>query len=256
MRAKTTNVLPIALLALLVVGALPAQHEAEQKKEPGTPASDAAGADQATRAMSSRQVDMGPHMKMTTLRPPQAADARRAERVVGAARIALEKYRDVRVAEADGYRIFLPQVPQKMYHFTNYAYGFEAGMGFDPTRPTSLLYEKNGDEYRLVGAMYTAPARFSEEELHQRIPLSVAQWHAHVNLCLPPSEKRRQAWGRKPRFGLRGSIATREECEAEDGWFIPQVFGWMVHMYPFETAAEKIWSLEPQKPGKEHSHSH
>ena len=26
----------------------------------------------------------------------------------------------------------------------------------------------------------------SEDQLSERVPLSVAQWHAHVNLCFPP----------------------------------------------------------------------
>jgi hypothetical protein len=37
------------------------------------------------------------------------------------ARKASEKYMDYRTALADGFKIFHPEVPQKMYHFTNYA---------------------------------------------------------------------------------------------------------------------------------------
>jgi hypothetical protein len=34
-------------------------------------------------------------------------------------------------------------------------------------------------------------------------------------------------------FGLTGSIATQEACQEAGGQFFPQVFGWMVHVYPY-----------------------
>jgi hypothetical protein len=41
---------------------------------------------------------------------------------------------------------------------------------------------------------------------------------------------------------LLGSIATQEACEKEGGTFIPHVFGWMVHVYPYEKDPQRIWS--------------
>jgi hypothetical protein len=35
------------------------------------------------------------------------------------------------------------------------------------------------------------------------------------------------------RFGFRGKIADAAACESAGGHFIPQAFGWMVHVYPF-----------------------
>jgi len=64
-------------------------------------------------------MDMGPHMKMTTLRQAKAGDAERAQQVVDAAHRTAEKYKDYHTALAEGFEIFLPNVPQKMYHFTN-----------------------------------------------------------------------------------------------------------------------------------------
>ena len=52
-----------------------------------------------------------------------------------------------------------------------------------------------------------------------------------------------------PKFGLAGSISTKAECEAADGKFVPQIFGWMVHVYPFEQKPEDIWSVERQMAG-------
>lgn len=126
-------------------------------------------------------MDMGPHMKMTTLRPPKPNDAVRAQEVADIARRVGENYADYHKALADGFKIFLSNVPQKMYHFTNYPWATEAAFHFNPERPTSLLYEKHGEGYKIVGVMYTAPKRYTEEELDHRIPLSVAQWHEHVN---------------------------------------------------------------------------
>ena len=203
----------------------------------------------AMQSMENHHMDMGPHMKMTTLRDPRPGDKEKADQVADAALKAAEKYTDYKVALADGFKIFHPEVPQKQYHFTNYLYAFEAAMHFNPEHPTSLLYEKHGDDYKLIGVMYTAPKNATEDQLDQRIPLSIAQWHAHVNLCLPPADRKNQAMGPNAKFGLRGSIATRAECDAAGGKFMPQIFGWMVHVYPFEKDQASIWTVERQMPG-------
>ncbi len=147
-------------------------------------------------------MDMGPHMRMTALRPARSGDAERAQKVVDAARKASEKYLDYHVALADGFKIFLPNIPQKMYHFTNYAYAIENASRFNPEHPTSLLYEKHGEDYKLIGVMYTAPKRLTEDELDERVPLSVAQWHEHVNFCAAPPDRRGEGLLPHPQFGL------------------------------------------------------
>jgi hypothetical protein len=203
---------------------------------------------EAVHAMHSMEghMDMGPHMKMTALRPAKANDGNRAQEVVDAARKVSEKYTDYRTALADGYQIFHAEVPQKMYHFTNYGYAREAFLRFNPEHPTSLLYEKHGDDYKLIGVMYTAPKRYDEDELDQRIPLSVAQWHEHVNFCAPPADQKKAMMVEHPQFGLRGSITTQEACDAAGGTFHPVIFNWMVHVYPFEKDQARIWSVERQ----------
>ena len=201
---------------------------------------------------------MGAHMHMSTLRDPQPGDQEKAQQVVDQARQALEKYRDSNAALADGYKIFLPNIPQKMYHFTSWQSAMGAAFVFDPAKPTSLLYEKHGNDYKLIGAMYTAPVPFSEDQLNGRIPLSMAQWHQHVNMCKAPKGREIEMVTRNSKFGLQGSIATREECEAAGGTFMPHVFGWMVHMYPWEKTPDDIWSVERQlkdKPAMDH-HDH
>jgi hypothetical protein len=207
-----------------------------------------ADADASAHVMNSMEghMDMGPHMKMTSLRQPKSGDGARAQQVAEQARKASEKYTDYRTALADGYKIFHPELPQKMYHFTNYGYAIEAAFHFNPEHPTSLLYEKHADEYKLIGVMYTAPKRFTEDQLDQRIPLSVAQWHEHVNFCAAPSDRRKEMLAPHGELGLRGSITTQEACNAAGGTFHPVIFNWMVHVYPFEKDQAKVWSVERQ----------
>jgi hypothetical protein len=243
-----------AVAVVLMAGALaPAQERADPSDLSAT-----------TQAMSHGHHEahehMGAHMHMSALREPQHGDAERAQHIADQAREALEKYRDYNAALADGYKIFLPNVPQKMYHFTNWLYAMGAAVSFDPTKPTSLLYEKHGSDYKLIGAMYTAPVSFTEDQLNERIPLSVAQWHQHVNMCRPPQGQAFEMLGKHARFGLNGSISTREECDAAGGTFMPHVFGWMVHVYPWEKTPDEIWSVErqlaPKTASKSEEHQH
>jgi len=210
---------------------------------------------------------MSEHMKMTELRAPSAQDDARAHELVSRLRRALMPYRDYRAALMQGFRIFLPSVPQDVYHFTDYdAARAEYQEFFDPGRPGSLLYVKKGDDYSLVGAMYSAPDYYTPDQLNQLIPLSVARWHQHVNICLPKgitlngllrdqigSDRsdlpgtltvaanpealdldHRLGFMADGRFGFEGKIHDASMCESAGGNFIPLAFEWMVHVYPFQ----------------------
>lgn len=210
---------------------------------------------------------MDAHMVMTPTRPATPADIERAHEILSTLRKVLADYRDSQTALDQGYQIFLPTVPQDVYHFTDYlAAQQEYGGHFNPANPGSLLYAKNArGEYVLVGAMYSAPPDSTPQQLDALIPLSVARWHAHTNICLPKGitlndllrgdigEARMDMPGMMPvgaspeasnlnrrlgfladgRFGFTGKIATAPDCEAAGGHFIPQAFGWMTHVYPF-----------------------
>ncbi|MCI0658837.1 MAG: hypothetical protein L0170_17435, partial [Acidobacteria bacterium] len=180
-----------------------------------------------------------PHMKWTAERALTAEDRKRAAEVLVTLRPALEKYKDYRVALEEGFQIFAPDFPQPEYHFTHYGYAFRNAFSFDPARPTSLLYRKTTAGYELVGAMYTASRLSDEDDLHERIPLSVARWHQHVNICLPPrGQERSSDW---TRFGPRGSITTEAQCNEAGGRWRAHLFGWMVHVYPYESDWARIW---------------
>jgi len=185
--------------------------------------------------------NMSLHMAYTDLRPGNDADKARAAVLVTDLQHALAKYKDYHVAEADGFKPFHPELPQNIYHFTRWQNGLKAAITFDSVEPTSLLYKKTANGgYELVGAMFTAPRGTSEAKLDQRVPLSVARWHRHVDLCFPP--KGQGATADRTKFGFAGSISTKAECDAAGGRFYPQVFGWMVHVYPWATTQETAWA--------------
>jgi hypothetical protein len=182
------------------------------------------------------------HMAYTELRPGNDADNARAAVLVTDLQHALAKYQDYHVAEADGFKPFHPEFKQAVVHFTKNWYALKAAFTFSPAEPTSLLYQRTPDGgYKLIGAMYTDRKGATEDQLNERVPLSVARWHRHINLCFPPkgAELKTADW---TKFGFNGSIATKAACDAAGGRFLPQVFGWMVHVYPWETNPKLVWA--------------
>jgi len=245
----------VAALALGLLSACRAQSPADAAKMDAMDSTDQRATHAAHEAMSG-SLSVDPHMTLTPLRPRNPADSTRAAQLVAQLRTALARYRDVRAAQADGFRKFLPGVQQPIYHFTSWRWALSATRRFDPTRPTSLLYREGpGGTLVLAGAMYTAPARTSLDALDQRIPLSVARWHEHVNWCLPPRGQRerwRELRDGNPVFGPRSPIATAEACAAVGGRFVPRLFGWMVHVMAFDSDDPKVvWDG-----GVEHDHMH
>jgi hypothetical protein len=208
------------------------------------------GMDQIGMDGSGGMAHMAGHMFLSTVRPAQPGDKERADAIVADARRAMEPHRDYRKALADGCRIFLPNIPQPLYHSTNYSNGREAATHFDPLKPTSLLYKKTSDGgYELIGVMYTDRVGASQDELNERIPLSVARWHQHVNFCKASAGEWGGYFGPNAKFGLMGSISTRDACDAAGGFFLPHVLGWMVHVYPYESDPAKVWAIDDDDHG-------
>ena len=257
MRFSFRVFLPFALALAAVSACAQASHDHGGHRGPPRTTGDTTD----TRAAASVHESMsGPmraahaaHLVLTPHRAATPDDSARAGRVLAALARGIAKYADVRVAEAEGYRQFLPGVPQKVYHFTSRRRSVGEAFAFDAARPSSLLYEKSADgRFTLVGAMYHAPRRLSLDELDERVPLSFARWHRHVNLCFPrrgEEARWRETRDGIPRFGPAGSIATRAECEAAGGRFVESLFGWMVHVNPFATDPAEVW-------GSNTSHEH
>jgi hypothetical protein len=226
---------------------------------------------------------IGDHMTMTPTRPQTPADAQRGEEIIATMRRVLAKYQDSEAAVAAGYVPYLPTVPQDVYHFANRALSADEYMGdVSIERPGALLFErKTFGGYKLVGAMYSAPANYTLDQLDAIIPLSLTHWHAHTNICLPAGVTEqdvmngdirghltasihnnpmgfspgasmsfsegesarvnpRLGYMADPRFGFAGTISTAADCEAVGGNFHPQIFGWMVHVYPFRSDDLKV----------------
>ena len=195
--------------------------------------------------------DASPHLRVTPTRVPTAADSARGDSLVRVARQAVGRYQSIEVAEQDGYKVQVEKMKQaRVLHYTNLANGFRARAAFDPARPTSLLYQRApGGQLRLIGVMYTVPARATLDELDARVPLGLVQWHLHTNICMPKAREARNATdfiGRNAKFGPRGSITTEEACVLAGGRFRAQSFGWMVHV--------NVMSDDPWEPGQKHMH--
>lgn len=216
----------ILVIAIALTPALPAQSDSSDHGMEG-------------------MAHMSGHMYLTSLRPLKPGDKAKADAIVAAAKQAMAPYEDYHNALNNGFHIFLPNIPQPLYHFTNTANALGARNHFDPLKPTSLLYKKTADGgYKLIGVMYTDRVDANEDEINDRIPLSIARWHQHTNFCKAPEGQKAAYFGPNAKFGLLGSIHTREDCEAAGGVFLPHLFGWMVHVYPNESDPSKIWSVD------------
>ena len=135
-----------------------------------------------------------------------------------------------------------------MYHY-NSIRNVRAMLGtFDVKKPVSLLYKKDANgAMKLVGAMYSAIPSATLEELDARLPTSIAHWHEHVDFCVPSRDSVRAGVVKSdgPTASRWLKIATRDECSAVGGQFIPRIFGWMAHVYMFASDdPQVIWGGE------------
>ncbi len=253
-------------------------HDDMEGMDMGSGGSGGGGSDTGAMGQMGSHMKMGDHMTMTETRAAVPADTQRGEEIIKTMREKLSKYEDSNVAIADGYVPYMESVPQDVYHFANRSATAAEYMGdFDLARPGSLLYEKKTfGGYKLVGAMYDAPPNATPEQLDKLIPLSLSHWHAHTNICLPrgvteddvmngrignnmrpdisssgerefgtsrsggAAARMRLGYLADPRFGFTGTISNQADCEAAGGNFHKQIFGWMIHVYPFASEDLKV----------------
>jgi hypothetical protein len=237
MKPMKTGTLLLIVLAAVAPQAVNAQHTHGGHAGHQPDSSGMVGA--ADAVMSAPMSDAAKkHMRLSPTRTGTAEDSARALDLARQLRTSLAKYADTAVAVAEGYRMFMPNVKtQRVYHFTNYRHAFMEAFRFDPEKPTSILYERGADgTLKIVGAMYTAPKRVDAAKLDERIPLSIARWHQHVNWCIPKrGEEKRwlERFEGLPLFGPESPVATRAQCDQVGGRFFPTVFGWMIHANVF-----------------------
>ena len=208
----------------------------------------------------------GPHMLMTVERGEAPGDRERAKQLAGALKAGAERFRNVEDAVAAGYESFPKDPPADLQeiHYVHRKWSQAEAEQIDPERPGALLYRRTDHGgLRLVGAMVTAPATASLEELDSRVPLSMTRWHLHTNMNVPRPIWDEDEWARttddgQPLFGPESPVATREGSEAVGGRFLPVVFGWMAHAYVFDdTIADdapitEVWEM----PGHGHGGGH
>lgn len=156
--------------------------------------------------------------------PVSYSDLTKTAAMLEQARRATEKYRDVRVAEADGYNAIGPDVPGMGIHYI----ASKGSPGFDMEHPPILLYEKNpsvAGGYQLVGVSYLFSAVEGADGQPQDppFPKTLAQWHRHENLCVLADRSVR-------------SHLNESECAAQGGHFTAES-QWMVHAW--------IWKDSP-----------
>ncbi|HZS61107.1 MAG TPA: dienelactone hydrolase family protein [Gemmatimonadaceae bacterium] len=195
------------------------------------------------------------HLLTTDRRPGSAADSLRGDELVVTIRDAIGKYSTPDLAARDGYRELKDgdTSARAIVHFFNWRNAVEEAIRFNPAKPAALIYRRGRNGYRLLGATYTAPGATTEEALDLRVPLSVGQWHQHVDLCVPkPDDNAR--WNElgpddKPVFGPSSSIDTQGGCDSVAGVFKPRVFGWMLEARVFVSDnPDSIWGWPVIKP--------
>jgi carboxymethylenebutenolidase len=166
-------------------------------------------------------------------------------------RDALQRYRDVAAATADGFEeLATADSGGGLSHLVNWKWAVAEAFRFNPMKPTALVYRTRVDGERvLLGAMYTAPDGASPDALDRRVPVRVGRWHQHVDWCTPKrgDDARWTEAGRDgaPMFGPSSRIATRAGCDSVAGAFQSHVFGWMVHANVFASDEPGVIWSEP-----------
>ncbi len=155
-----------------------------------------------------------PHMSLTATRPGTAADTARALAVVARLRTAIAPYQTLEAATAAGFRARRDSgtvMEGQLLHMGRGVRQKDAVQPFDPSAPQALLYRRGGDgRMQLAGAMYVAPLPASLDSLDAMIPLSVAHWHRHLNVCISAY---RGSFRRFP------NATTAKACETAGGRF-------------------------------------
>ena len=164
------------------------------------------------RAQEHQHHKIHQHMSLTELRPGSPDDTTRALAVVRQLRSAIEPYQTLEAAAAAGYhpRRDSTMLPEGKLLHAGKRQGRRAAGTLDPSAPQALLYRRLEDgSLRLAGAMFVAPPQSTVADLDALIPLSVAHWHQHRNVCVAPGPERR----------VLRRVTTADGCETAGGRF-------------------------------------
>ncbi len=150
-------------------------------------------------------------------------------------RQATSKYRDVKVAQADGYMGAGPEVRYMGVHFLREL----EPKTFNLLKPSMLCYEKDSsrpDGFSLVGVVYLleSPEGPDGQPVNNPFPKPLAVWHRHPNVCVlaTPSNKLDHT-----------NKLTEPECRARGGHFLTE---WMIHAWVWKDSPLGVFS--PKNP--------
>ncbi len=157
---------------------------------------------------------------------------REIDRMLDTAKAETEKYRDVDLARADGYRQVMGTLYGTGAHFVNQQHLDDEG-GFDAARPEALLYDRADDgSLELVGVAYMLP-RQSDDKTPPTYFGPLGVWHEHDfhRPCLTTRTS-----------GHPVTVNSAEaDCRAAGNVFIPPKF-WMLHVWLFRPGPEGVFS--------------
>ncbi len=88
----------------------------------------------AEQAMAGMVSNEDLHMRLTPARPPAPGDSTRAGEILAIMRRDLAKYRDIRVAEGDGFRQFIPGAAAPIQHYTKLRWALQSRSSLDRRR--------------------------------------------------------------------------------------------------------------------------
>jgi hypothetical protein len=156
------------------------------------------------------------------------AELQQTARDLAAARQATEKYQDVRVAEAAGYRAIGPYVPGMGIHYVRQT----GHQQFSLTEPPILLYERDaaGGGLRLIGVSYlfVGPGDGAGQPANPPFPKVLAAWHKHNNVCVLPDAS--------------ASVDLSEsQCTSRGGRFTAET-SWMLHAWIWKESPAGVFS--------------
>jgi len=140
------------------------------------------------------------------------------------------KYRDVRVAQADGF-VNMGGALGIGYHFARNLDPDEVNL----EKPPVLIYEDDPSApggYALAGVMYIMKAETGSDDqpVNSPFPKSLAMWHKHQNICMF-----------KDNIHHRDNL-TEEQCQQIGGRFIKET-QWMVHAWIWKESPLGVFSF-------------
>lgn len=145
-------------------------------------------------------------------------------------RQATAKYRDVKIAEADGYKGVGVEIKGMGIHYLREL----EPKAFHLEKPSMLCYEKDASRsggYSLVGVAYLMKSEEGPDgqPVSNPFPKPLAIWHKHENVCVLPNAN-----------NIEHTIKlTEDQCRHQGGHFLNE---WMLHAWVWKDSPRGVFS--------------